>query len=62
MQGQEGSTSNPVVQDCHASGTGAGVATAVAAGLADFGIGVDHVAGLKVGEGACCLQAWLSAV
>ncbi|KAK9794378.1 hypothetical protein WJX73_002477 [Symbiochloris irregularis] len=48
LQADEGSTMNPLVPDCPASGTGAGVATAVAAGLAVAGIGVDHVAGLKV--------------
>ena len=48
LQAREGATSNPRVADCPASGTGAGVATAVAAGLADVGLGLDHVAGLKV--------------
>ena len=47
MQGQSGATVNPTLPDCPASGTGAGIATAVAAGLADCGLGVDHVAGLK---------------
>ena len=49
LQAVSGVTANPEVPDCPASGTGAGIATAVAAGLADCGLGLDHVAGLKVG-------------
>ena len=45
---REGAALNPAAPDATASGTGAGAAMAVAAGLADFALGVDHLAGLRV--------------
>ena len=50
---REGAALNPAAPDAIASGTGAGAAMAVAAGLADFALGVDHLAGLRVRPFAC---------
>lgn len=48
LQSQKSSTFSAVMPDSAATGTGAGIAAAVAAGLADCGLGVDHMTGLKV--------------
>lgn len=48
LLGRDGAAYNPAAPDAAASGTGAGAAMAVAAGLADFALGVDHLAGLRV--------------
>ncbi|KAK9839835.1 hypothetical protein WJX81_005197 [Elliptochloris bilobata] len=50
---REGAALNPAAPDAAASGTGAGGAMAVSAGLADFALGVDHLAGLRIHAAAC---------
>ena len=45
---RESAATNPALPECIASGTGSGVAMAAAAGLADVGIGMDHLIGPRV--------------
>ena len=49
LLGQAGAATNPALPESIASGTGSGVAMAAAAGLADVGIGIDHLSGPRVG-------------
>jgi hypothetical protein len=49
LLGQHGGALNAALPDSIASGTGSGVAMAAAAGLADIGLGVDHLSGPRVG-------------
>lgn len=45
---RESAATNPALPESIASGTGSGVAMAAAAGLADVGIGMDHLIGPRV--------------
>ena len=62
LLGREGAAHNPAAPHALASGTGAGAAMAVAAGLADFALGVDHLAGLRVRPRMLAPRARASAV
>ena len=52
LLGNAGAAANPALPESVASGTGSGVAMAAAAGLADVGIGIDHLSGPRVGASA----------
>ena len=52
LLGRTGAATNPALPESIASGTGSGVAMAAAAGLADVGIGLDHLSGPRVGATA----------
>lgn len=48
LLGQEGAAQNLALPESVASGTASGVALAVAADAATIGIGIDHLAGVRV--------------
>lgn len=48
LQGDREEASNPAAPECSVSGCGCGPALLVASGLADIGLGCDHVSGVRV--------------
>jgi len=48
LQGDREEASNPAAPECSVSGCGCGPALMVASGLADIGLGSDHVSGIRV--------------
>jgi hypothetical protein len=48
LQGDREKASNPAAPECSVSGCGCGPALMVANGLADIGLGSDHVSGIRV--------------
>ena len=63
LLGQAGAAINPALPESNASGNDSGVAMAAAAGLADVGIGIDHLSGPRV-HASCITTSldWILAI